>query len=132
MDWTKCRSVFLSRATTAVVKPVELEEKTSDRSKDLDALAIYTNSFTFTLSPHIPGPGKLSPQAQRGKALGCVMFIDLNRFKLINDTLGRRVGDELLRQVSLRFRAALRDQDLVARSGKPNVRMLVPDAIVRY
>jgi len=50
-------------------KPVELEDKTSDRSKDLDALAIYTNSFTFTLSPHTPAPGKLSPQAQRGKAV---------------------------------------------------------------
>jgi YVTN family beta-propeller protein len=48
---------------------VELEEKTSGRSKDLDALAVYTNSFTFTLSPHVPAPGKLSPEAQRGKAL---------------------------------------------------------------
>jgi diguanylate cyclase (GGDEF)-like protein/PAS domain S-box-containing protein len=55
--------------------------------------------------------------AQRSKMLGCVLFIDLNRFKLINDTLGRRIGDELLRQVSLRFRQALRDQDLVARLG---------------
>ncbi|HEV7817174.1 MAG TPA: EAL domain-containing protein [Janthinobacterium sp.] len=55
--------------------------------------------------------------AQRSKMLGCMMFIDLNRFKLINDTLGRCIGDELLRQVSLRFRSALRDQDLVARLG---------------
>jgi YVTN family beta-propeller protein len=49
--------------------PVELEEKTGGRSKDLDAMAIYTNSFTFTLSPHIPAPGKLTEQAERGKAL---------------------------------------------------------------
>ncbi|MFO0876803.1 MAG: c-type cytochrome [Gemmataceae bacterium] len=49
--------------------PTELEEKTGGRSKDLDAIAIYTNSFTFTLSPHIPAPGKLSTQAQRGKQL---------------------------------------------------------------
>ncbi len=55
--------------------------------------------------------------AQRSKMLGCVLFIDLNRFKLINDTLGRRIGDELLRQISLRFRGALRDPDLVARLG---------------
>jgi YVTN family beta-propeller protein len=48
---------------------VELEEKTSGRSKDLDALAIYTNSFDFRLSPHIAGPGKLTPAAQRGKAI---------------------------------------------------------------
>jgi hypothetical protein len=31
--------------------------------------------------------------AQRNKAHGCVLFIDLNRFKLINDTLGRKIGD---------------------------------------
>lgn len=57
--------------------PIELEEKTGGRSKDLDALAIYSNSFTFTLSPHAPG-GKLSNDAIRGKelflsdAVGCV------------------------------------------------------------
>jgi YVTN family beta-propeller protein len=50
-------------------EPVELEEKTSGRSKDLDALAIYTNSFDFRLSPHIPAPGKLSAVAERGKGL---------------------------------------------------------------
>ena len=53
--------------------------------------------------------------AQRNDTAGCVLFIDLNRFKLINDTLGRRIGDVLLKQVSERFRAALREQDLVAR-----------------
>ncbi len=55
--------------------------------------------------------------AQRNHKLGCILFIDLNRFKLINDALGRRIGDELLRQISLRFRAVLREQDLVARLG---------------
>jgi hypothetical protein len=49
--------------------PTELEEDLAGRSKDLDALALYCNSFEFTLSPHIPAPGKLSPRAQRGKAL---------------------------------------------------------------
>jgi len=52
--------------------------------------------------------------AQRNELSGCVLFIDLNRFKLVNDTLGRRIGDELLRQVSSRFRAALREEDVVA------------------
>ncbi|MDP3669154.1 MAG: EAL domain-containing protein [Telluria sp.] len=53
--------------------------------------------------------------AQRNEEAGCVLFIDLNRFKLINDTLGRAIGDELLRQVAQRFRASLREQDLLAR-----------------
>jgi YVTN family beta-propeller protein len=48
---------------------IELEETTGGRSKDLDALAIYTNSFDFPLSPHIPAPRKLSPEAERGKAV---------------------------------------------------------------
>ena len=47
----------------------ELDEHLSGRSKDLDALAIYTNSFQPKLSPHIPGPGKLAPAAEKGKAL---------------------------------------------------------------
>jgi cytochrome c peroxidase len=48
---------------------VELEETTSARSKDLDALAIYCNSLEFPLSPHVAGPGKLSEPAMRGKAI---------------------------------------------------------------
>jgi YVTN family beta-propeller protein len=48
---------------------VELEEKTSGRSKDLDAIAIYCNSLDFPLSPHIDAPGKLKPAAERGKKI---------------------------------------------------------------
>jgi YVTN family beta-propeller protein len=50
-------------------EPAELEENLAGRSADLDALAVYCNSFDFTPSPHIPAPGKLSPQAERGKEL---------------------------------------------------------------
>jgi len=53
--------------------------------------------------------------AQRNGATACILFIDLNRFKMFNDTLGRGTGDELLKQVSQRFRSVLREQDVVAR-----------------
>src|SRR5262249_8172122 len=49
-------------------EPVALEMKTAGLPKDLDALAIYTNSFDFTLSPHAKG-GKLNEAQQRGKKL---------------------------------------------------------------
>jgi len=47
----------------------ELEDTMANRSKELDALAIYSNSFEPPLSPHAVAPGKLTPAAERGKAL---------------------------------------------------------------
>lgn len=51
------------------LKQKELDEKLTGRSPDLDAMALYANSFEARLSPHIPAPGKLSPEAERGKAI---------------------------------------------------------------
>ncbi len=47
----------------------ELDQTTAGLSPDLDALAVYSNSFGFRLSPHAAGPGKLSPEAERGRAV---------------------------------------------------------------
>lgn len=51
------------------LKEKELDEKLKGRSADLDAMAAYSNSFEARLSSHIPAPGKLSPEAERGKAI---------------------------------------------------------------
>jgi len=45
------------------------------------------------------------------------LVIDLNRFKLVNDTLGHQAGDDVLKAVSDRFRAVLRGRDTLARTG---------------
>jgi diguanylate cyclase (GGDEF)-like protein/PAS domain S-box-containing protein len=61
--------------------------------------------------------GQALSQAQRLDQQVAVLFIDLDRFKLVNDSLGHAVGDQLLQEIARRLRATLRDNDTVARVG---------------
>jgi len=67
-------------------------------------------------------------QAQRHQRRLAVMFIDLDHFKLINDSLGHEAGDMMLQELSRRLKVRLRQGDTVARLGGDEFVMLLEES----
>jgi diguanylate cyclase (GGDEF)-like protein/PAS domain S-box-containing protein len=96
-----------------------------------DGLTGLANRDAFT-----EGLNKAIALTQRGAPGFAVMFLDLDRFKKVNDSFGHAAGDELLKQLAVRLRTNLREVDVVARLGGDEFAILVsgggtPDDIGR-
>ena len=68
-------------------------------------------------------------QAQQDNRTFALVFVDVNHFKLLNDTFGHDVGDELLRLVAARLAHSVRNEDTVCRYGGDEFVLLLPQAV---
>lgn len=99
--------------------------RAEDRIKRLahyDELTGLPNRFLY-----IQYLNRALAQAERSQSSLGVLFLDLDRFKNINDTFGHDAGDAVLRAISTNFRSCLRDADTIARVGGDEFIILASD-----
>jgi len=77
-----------------------------------DSLTGLPNRAYLEISSHY-----ILQEAKQTDSKVAVLFMDLNRFKSVNDSLGHQAGDKLLRMIAARLKEAVRDRDLLARVG---------------
>ena len=99
----------------------ESEEKIRYRA-NYDALTHLPNRTNFI--EHLT---EAITRSHRYPGKTALLFIDLDRFKTVNDTLGHDVGDDLIRQVATRICKAVRETDIVSRLGGDEFTVLLPD-----
>ncbi|HEY3850320.1 MAG TPA: EAL domain-containing protein [Steroidobacteraceae bacterium] len=85
-----------------------------------DDLTGLPNRLLFNYELH-----KALSRTQRAGTTAAVLFLDLDRFKIINDTLGHDAGDTVLRQIANHLRACVRGTDTLARVGGDEFTLLV-------
>jgi diguanylate cyclase (GGDEF)-like protein/PAS domain S-box-containing protein len=100
----------------------KLAERRLHRLAHYDALTDLPNRVLFVDRLE----RALAEAARHGGTLGLI-FVDLDRFKHVNDSLGHHIGDHLLRGLAERLRAAVRDEDTVARLAGDEFGVLVPN-----
>ena len=104
------------------ITKVKENEERLQRLAHFDALTALPNRFLFQDHAELA----LAQAARSGKQVA-VMFLDLDRFKTINDTLGHRAGDTLLIEVAQRLSGCLRVSDTLSRFGGDEFVVVLPD-----
>ena len=105
-----------------------------DISERKEAEEVINFQAYHDLLTHLPNRALLKDRlslaithARRNKRKLAVMFLDLDRFKLVNDTLGHTMGDRLLKAVANRLQSCLRQGDTLSRFGGDEFTLLLPE-----
>jgi diguanylate cyclase (GGDEF)-like protein/PAS domain S-box-containing protein len=108
-----------------VIRDITERKRIEQEIKDMathDALTGLPNRLMFTqLLNHA------IQTARRYQRQFAVLFVDLDRFKIINDTMGHEAGDQLLKEIAGRFKQSLRASDVVSRLGGDEFIVLVEE-----
>lgn len=111
----------LARLVPIIQREMREAESRQARSKAEQALSYlaYHDSLTNLLNRSILHDklDQALARSARDESLMAVLFIDLDRFKIINDTFGHTAGDMMLQMVADRLRAVVRRKDMIARYG---------------
>ena len=108
---------------------VDLASLAIDRHDLLDQLARAALQDELTELPNRRQLLARTGEVLRDPGARCgLMFIDIDRFKLVNDSMGHEAGDALLQEVTRRFLAVIGPHDLVARVGGDEFVVLCPEA----
>jgi diguanylate cyclase (GGDEF)-like protein/PAS domain S-box-containing protein len=120
----RCNALDINgrRVLAFVARDISLRRKAEqqliENQQRLDRLAHHDQLTGLPNRHHLAAflPDAIAAARASGTMLG-VVFLDLDRFKHINDTRGHETGDKLLHEVAQRLRACVRDSDVVVRMG---------------
>jgi two-component system, cell cycle response regulator len=122
------RNELLARCRTQIRRRRYQERLRSNYERSLSMALIDPLTGAFNrryLDAHLP---RLLARAQEAQKPIAMMFIDIDHFKLVNDTHGHAVGDEVLKELANRVTRHLRSVDLVVRWGGEEFVVVMPDA----
>jgi diguanylate cyclase (GGDEF)-like protein len=119
------RHLFLARPKNGGGRARDDQKKSVNKNTALDPVTGLHNKDVF-----FDCLTRAIALAARNKKTAAVLFICIDRLKLINDTLGEEYGNELLRTLAKRLEACVRKSDIVSRPGRDEFTILLPE--IRY
>ncbi|UCC55729.1 MAG: EAL domain-containing protein [Gammaproteobacteria bacterium] len=141
MDFNEMLDQIQIRDNELKVHKLELEERVAKCTTQLDIARKKAESVAKRMEYHahhddltgLPNRillndriNKSLAHARREQSIMGLLFLDLDRFKIINDSLGHAVGDQLLKVISKRLKNCVREEDTVARLGGDEFMILLP------